>query len=490
MKTRAPALRRAVHKPLPQAPAHATKPAPRRAATIRKKTKADASRMKAADRRRFVPARLPAAPRGNCLHFATWNVRPSPSDPSRSGWIFLVSFSFGDRVIHGRSKTLMRHCRVGHRRGSFKEKSYRDRVNAVLESVYGSTFSEGAWWYRHPDEDAFFASVFSMASGRAVTAAQAARVFVKNNETRKIELDETAMRAAGVSVAEVAALYEKTPAAAWIAETRGKRAAREAIVVPPLEGGEATAERSERSERSELSLADVRDRPTGISEVARRSSRATESSTSGASETLLRVADASDDDDDDDDDATVVADEFNDDVDLFLGDGEDALPALPAGGDVFPEMERNSAGACVLPDSLGLGELFASQPTRDAADAADAEAPRTTLSRDDFFFKEALASSPARRETRAVTRDGLGGETGHAPPAGESLESLAAAPFERALALGAVRKNMSFLGATAASAVSAKDARRELEKHLARVDRILREQTPHDFSELFSSQGF
>ena len=390
-------------------------------------------------------------------------------------------------MIQGRSKTLMRHCRIGHRRGSFKEKSYRDRVNAVLESVYGSTFSEGAWWYRHPDEDAFFASVFSMASGRAVTAAQAARVFVKNNETRKIELDETAMRAAGVSVAEVAALYEKTPAAAWIAETRGKRAAREAIVVPPLEGGEATAERSERSERS---LADVRDRPTGISEVARRSSRATESSTSGASETLLRVADASDDDDDDDDDATVVADEFNDDVDLFLGDGEDALPALPAGGDVFPEMERNSAGACVLPDSLGLGELFASQPTRDAADAADAEAPRTTLSRDDFFFKEALASSPARRETRAVTRDGLGGETGHAPPAGESLESLAAAPFERALALGAVRNNMSFLGAAAASAVSAKDARRELEKHLARVDRILREQTPHDFSELFSSQGF
>ena len=145
MKTRAPALRRAVHKPLPQAPAHATKPAPRRAATIRKKTKADASRMKAADRRRFVPARLPAAPRGNCLHFATWNVRPSPSDPSRSGWIFLVSFSFGDRVIHGRSKTLMRHCRVGHRRGSFKDLTYRDRVNATLESVYGSTFHEGEW---------------------------------------------------------------------------------------------------------------------------------------------------------------------------------------------------------------------------------------------------------------------------------------------------------------------------------------------------------
>jgi hypothetical protein len=103
-------------------------------------------------------------------------------------------------VIHGRSKTLMRHCRIGHRRGSFKDKSYRDRVHAVLESVYGPTFEEGAWWYRNPDEDAFFARVFSMASGVDVTATQAARVFVKNGETRKIELDETAMRDAGVSI--------------------------------------------------------------------------------------------------------------------------------------------------------------------------------------------------------------------------------------------------------------------------------------------------
>ena len=92
----------------------------------------------------------------------------------------------------------MRHCRIGHRRGSFKDKSYRDRVHAVLESVYGPTFEEGAWWYRNPDEDAFFARVFSMASGVDVTATQAARVFVKNGETRKIELDETAMRDAGV----------------------------------------------------------------------------------------------------------------------------------------------------------------------------------------------------------------------------------------------------------------------------------------------------
>ena len=385
-------------------------------------------------------------------------------------------------MIHGRSKTLMRHCRIGHRRGSFKDLTYRDRVNATLESVYGSTFHEGEWWYRNPDENAFFARVFSMASGRAVSPAQAARVFVKNGETRKIDVDECAMRAAGVDVAEVAALYEKTPAAAWIAETRGERAAREAIVVPPL----ATEERSVRLE-----------------DVARVSaSRATESSTSGASETnaetnggetgneapsavtgLARVdvtarrpreASDDDDDDDDDDDATVVADEFDDDVAAFLEETEeDALPALPAGGDPVTENHAPS----VLPDSLGLGDLFASQPPHDA------EAPRTSLSKSDFFFK--LASSPARRETCAATRGGPGGETG----AFVNDDDDDAAPFERLLTLGAVRKNMSFLGATAAGAVSAR-ARSELETHFAHVDRILREQAPHDFSELLCSQGF
>lgn len=369
----------------------------------------------------------------------------------------------------------MRHCRIGHRRGSFKDLTYRDRVNATLESVYGSTFREGEWWYRNPDENAFFARVFSMASGRDVSAAQAARVFVKNGETRKIDVDECAMRAAGVDVAEVAALYEKTPAAAWIAETRGERAAREAIVVPPL----AAEARSARLE-----------------DVARVSaSRATESSTSGASETnaetngggetgneapsavteLARVSalarrprEASDDDDDDD--ATVVADEFDDDVAAFFEETDDALPALPAGGDPVTENHAPS----VLPDSLGLGDLFASQPPHDA------EAPR------DFFFKR--ASSPARRETCAATRGGPGGETNETD-AFVTDDDDDAAPFERLLTLGAVRKNMSFLGATAAGAVSAR-ARSELETHLAHVDRILREQAPHDFSELLCSQGF
>ena len=401
-------------------------------------------------------------------------------------------------MIHGRSKTLMRHCRIGHRRGSFKDKSYRDRVHAVLESVYGSTFAEGAWWYRNPDEDAFFARVFSMASGVDVTAEQASRVFVKNGETRKIELDETAMRAAGVSIVKVAALYEKTPAAAWIAETRGERAPREAIVVPPLVFGEEADERN----------------------TARRASasRATESSASGASESALRAGSAPEElgerrasalagagppeaSDEDDDDATVVADEFNDDVDAFLDEAEDALPALPA-GDAETRREDGthafffgkedlddvglSAGTGVLPDSLGLGDLFASQPT-----TADADAPRSPSRRLDFLLKEDASEKSAmpatRRETCAAARDGFGDDTFPFRETGHAYESLDAAPFERLLTLGAVRKNMSFLGATAASAVSAR-ARSELETHLAHVDRILREQAPHDFSELFLSQ--
>lgn len=92
-----------------------------------------------------------------------------------------------------------------------------------------------------------------------------------------------------------------------------------------------------------------------------------------------------------------------------------------------------------------------------------------------------------RRETCAAARDGFGDDTFPFRETGHAYESLDAAPFERLLTLGAVRKNMSFLGATAASAVSAR-ARSELETHLAHVDRILREQAPHDFSELFLSQ--
>jgi hypothetical protein len=88
MKTRAPALRRAAQKPLPQAPAPAAKPAPRRAATMRKKTKAEACRMKAADRRRCVPGALSgrAARQFSPIHpLAFRNVRQplgAQSDPS------------------------------------------------------------------------------------------------------------------------------------------------------------------------------------------------------------------------------------------------------------------------------------------------------------------------------------------------------------------------------------------------------------------------
>ena len=144
--------------------------------------------------RAFRPRRAAIFSLASC---AFRNVRHSQSDarsdPSSSAGFFVSLLCFDDdRVIHGRSKTLMRHCRIGHRRGSFKDLTYRDRVNATLESVYGSTFREGEWWYRNPDENAFFARVFSMASGRDVSAAQAARVFVKNGETRKIDVDECA----------------------------------------------------------------------------------------------------------------------------------------------------------------------------------------------------------------------------------------------------------------------------------------------------------
>mmetsp|Transcript_13758 Transcript_13758/g.45477 ORF Transcript_13758/g.45477 Transcript_13758/m.45477 type:complete len:372 (+) Transcript_13758:150-1265(+) len=177
MKTRvrAPALRRANPK-APLVPASVKKPARKAVSTIRRKTTKNAPKqMKAADRR---------------------------------------------RIIHSRTKTLMRHCGVGHRRGAFGDKSYRDRVGAVLQSVYGNTFKEGSWWYQNPDAGLFFAKVFSAATGfkTNVTPTQAEAVFVKNEGTKKMFVCERAMLQAGFTVAQVTSLYEQTPAAAWNAD--------------------------------------------------------------------------------------------------------------------------------------------------------------------------------------------------------------------------------------------------------------------------------
>ena len=115
----------------------------------------------------------------------------------------------------------MRHCRIGHRRGSFTSDLPRPRERDA-RSVYGPTFHEGEGGT--PDEP--FARVFH--GERARLPAQAARLRQERRDEED-DVDECAMRAAGVDVAEVAALYEKTPAAAWIAETRGAPR-REAIV--------------------------------------------------------------------------------------------------------------------------------------------------------------------------------------------------------------------------------------------------------------------
>ena len=361
-------------------------------------------------------------------------------------------------MIHGRTKTLMRHCAIGHRRGAFKDKSYRDRVSAVLNSVYGSTFTTGSYWYHNPDADLFFSKVFSMAAGYTeeivVTPTDTGSVFVKNGDTKKIDICEVSLRKLGVSLEEVKALYERTPAAAWKGGCEKSELAIEVSEVGSIDN----------SSIRQLTPLAAAPRPKP------RKSSVTESSVSGASgsarwehpstHTMRSNDEDVEMDSDEDDDATVVADEFNDEVEAFLEDGssDDALPALPAGlgDDVIHKIPV---------DSL---DFLPSQPLGDGCGDPD-------------FFKsfgwKDVSDSPVKRNTCAETLN-----------AHTNVDTVNGNSFEKLFTLGAVRKNMSLLGATAATSVVSDQKRIELELHLAAVDKILREQTDLSNLPLFCSQ--
>lgn len=437
MKTRvrAPALRRANPK-APLVPASVKKPARKAVSTIRRKTTKNAPKqMKAADRR---------------------------------------------RIIHSRTKTLMRHCGVGHRRGAFGDKSYRDRVGAVLQSVYGNTFKEGSWWYQNPDAGLFFAKVFSAATGfkTNVTPTQAEAVFVKNEGTKKMFVCERAMLQAGFTVAQVTSLYEQTPAAAWnadddVSERFIQVQVPGAKTKPLVSLAAAAACPSSAVKSVPTSLGSSRYSPVNT-QIQRNIDHQIQrgitcSSASGSARWV-----PSSEDDDDDDDATVVADEFNDEVEAFLSDeSDDAIAYDPAPGGLGEDEIPIPGYALDFPLSQPLAGDFAGGASQDFLK---------------HFLKD-VDDSPAKR--RSVCPETLNQNNTHAVcalpangnHAAETYDKHSRDVFHNKHTLGAVRKNMSFLGATAATASDA--ARFELEQHLAAVDKILREQT--DFHDLLPS---
>lgn len=436
MKTRvrAPALRRANPK-APLVPASVKKPARKAVSTIRRKTTKNAPKqMKAADRR---------------------------------------------RIIHSRTKTLMRHCGVGHRRGAFGDKSYRDRVGAVLQSVYGNTFKEGSWWYQNPDAGLFFAKVFSAATGfkTNVTPTQAEAVFVKNEGTKKMFVCERAMLQAGFTVAQVTSLYEQTPAAAWnadddVSERFIQVQVPGAKTKPLVSLAAAAACPSSAVKSVPTSLGSSRYSPFNTQIQRNIDHQIQRGITCSSASGSARWVPSSEDDDDDD--ATVVADEFNDEVEAFLSDeSDDAIAYDPAPGGLGEDEIPIPGYALDFPLSQPLAGEFAGGASQDFLK---------------HFLKD-VDDSPAKR--RSVCPETLNQNNTHAVcalpangnHAAETYDKHSRDVFHNKHTLGAVRKNMSFLGATAATASDA--ARFELEQHLAAVDKILREQT--DFHDLLPS---
>ena len=521
MKTRvrAPALRRANPK-APLVPASVKKPARKAVSTIRRKTTKNAPKqMKAADRRRYVDVSLSGhARRAGNFHPIPFNV------PQR---IFLTRSSKSiNRIIHSRTKTLMRHCGVGHRRGAFGDKSYRDRVGAVLQSVYGNTFKEGSWWYQNPDAGLFFAKVFSAATGfkTNVTPTQAEAVFVKNEGTKKMFVCERAMLQAGFTVAQVTSLYEQTPAAAWnadddVSERFIQVQVPGAKTKPLVSLAAAAACPSSAVKSVPTSLGSSRYSPFNTQIQRNIDHQIQRGITCSSASGSARWVPSSEDDDDDD--ATVVADEFNDEVrigafpnpdtlfahtrtrrdyylcrlsarnysytlrktdtffylfqvEAFLSDeSDDAIAYDPAPGGLGEDEIPIPGYALDFPLSQPLAGEFAGGASQDFLK---------------HFLKD-VDDSPAKR--RSVCPETLNQNNTHAVcalpangnHAAETYDKHSRDVFHNKHTLGAVRKNMSFLGATAATASDA--ARFELEQHLAAVDKILREQT--DFHDLLPS---
>jgi hypothetical protein len=383
------------------------------------------------------------------------------------------------RIIHSRTKTLMRHCGVGHRRGAFGDKSYRDRVGAVLHSVYGNTFKEGSWWYQNPDAGLFFAKVFSAATGfkTNVTPTQAEAVFVKNEGTKKMFVCERAMLQAGFTVAQVTSLYEQTPAAAWNADDDvSERFIQVQVPVaktkPLVSLAAAAACPSSAVKSVPTSLGSSRYSPVNTQIQRNIDHQIQRGITCSSASGSARWVPSSEDDDDDD--ATVVADEFNDEVEAFLSDeSDDAIAYDPAPGGLGEDEIPIPGYALDFPLSQPLAGEFAGGASQDFLK---------------HFLKD-VDDSPAKR--RSVCPETLNQNNTHAVcalpangnHAAETYDKHSRDVFHNKHTLGAVRKNMSFLGATAATASDA--ARFELEQHLAAVDKILREQT--DFHDLLPS---
>ena len=100
------------------------------------------------------------------------------------------------RNIWARSKTILKHFNMSGMRNEGNDKLYREKIAHHLELFYGKTFNQGSYWYTHPNENEFFRAVFAKAAGKEnaddVDAAGIDNIFFKK-ENRQMGIDAKAL---------------------------------------------------------------------------------------------------------------------------------------------------------------------------------------------------------------------------------------------------------------------------------------------------------
>ena len=100
------------------------------------------------------------------------------------------------RNIWARSKTILKHFNMSGMRNEGNDKLYREKIAHHLALFYGKTFNQGSYWYTHPNENEFFRAVFAKAAGKEnaddVDAAGIDNIFFKK-ENRQMGIDAKAL---------------------------------------------------------------------------------------------------------------------------------------------------------------------------------------------------------------------------------------------------------------------------------------------------------
>ena len=118
------------------------------------------------------------------------------------------------RNIWARSKTILKHFNMSGMRNEGNHLDYRVKIAHHLKLFYGKTFKEGSYWYKNPNENEFFRAVFAKAAGKEnaddVDAAGIEDIFFKK-ENRQTGIDAKAL-GRYCSERQLKALFSACPA--------------------------------------------------------------------------------------------------------------------------------------------------------------------------------------------------------------------------------------------------------------------------------------